>query len=212
MSFKAVLFDCDGVLVDSETISKNVLFELAADLGVNLDRPDALARFTGRRMAECIDEIKLALDLPLPDDFYENFRRIEYATLHDEVTMIDGVDALLDRLQVPCCVASNGPQEKMQVTLGATGLLPRFNERIFSAYDINEFKPEPGVYLHAAAALGVAPEQCLVVEDSIVGASAGVAAGMAVAVYASSERAPDYPAGVHSFVSHMSEVATIVDA
>ena len=96
MAFKAVLFDCDGVLVDSEGISKNVLLDQAADAGVNLDREDAQARFVGRRMAECIDEIRDKLGLPLPADFYDKFREKEYATLRQQVEKIAGVEDVLD--------------------------------------------------------------------------------------------------------------------
>jgi len=179
-------------------------------VGVNLNREDARARFVGRRMAECIDEIREKLGLPLPEDFYDRFREREYATLRQQVEKIAGVDELLDALRVPVCVASNGPQEKMVATLGATGLMPRFDGRIFSAYDINDFKPSPGIYLHAAEMIGVAPADCLVVEDSVVGASAGVAAGMAVAVHAPTAQQEVYPSSVHCFVDRMTDVIALV--
>jgi len=214
MSFKAVLFDCDGVLVDSEGISKRVLLEQAAEVGVNLDSEDAQSRFVGRRMAECIDDIRDRLGLPLPEDFYDRFREREYATLRQQVEVIAGVDELLDALQdqlhIPFCVASNGPQEKMQATLGATGLISRFEGRVFSAYDIDDFKPSPGIYLHAAKVLDIDPKHCLVVEDSIVGASAGIAAGMAVAVHAPTAQREAYPSAVHSYVDSMTDIAALV--
>ena len=215
MRFKAVLFDCDGVLVNSEPISKRLLLSEAARAGVQMDEADLLTRFYGRRMAECLDDIRSTTGQALPDDFYERFREREYAALTAEVTVIPGVEQLLDFLDSNTSsyrygVASNGPQEKMQATLGATGLLPRFGQHVYSAYDINDFKPAPGVYLHAAQQLGVAPHECLVVEDSIVGSSAGIAAGMAVAVYTQTTAAANFPDAVFAFVDSLADVVEIL--
>ena len=188
---KAVLFDCDGVLVDSEALSKGLMVQMMRDLGVERDPRSVLHEFSGKRMSDCLDNVAEWLGTPLPDDFVTNFRRREYALLKEEVSAIPGIESVLTELRersIDFAVASNGPLEKIKTTLSATGLYHLFGEHIYSAYEDNLFKPEPGLYLHAAAKLETDPRDCVVVEDSIVGARAGIAAGMRVLGYV-----PDAP-------------------
>ncbi len=178
MGIDLVIFDCDGVLVDSEGITTRVYIACLADLGLTWRYEDAVHRFRGGKLADVVAEAEADLGRPLPPDFTEGFRERLFAALQQEIEPIPGIVQALDTLPYPTCVASNGPRAKMDATLGTTGLLERFEGRIFSAYDVGSFKPEPGLFLHAAASLGARAERCVVVEDSDGGVRAAVAAGM----------------------------------
>jgi len=183
MTTELVIFDCDGVLVDSETITTNTIVEAVGAAGLNWAVDDVLQHFHGGKMADVIAAAEAELGAPLPEDFVDRFRLRLFERLRADVEAIPGVEAALDAISLPTCVASNGPRGKMEATLGSTGLLARFEGRIFSAYDIGSFKPDPGLFLHAAAEMGVRPEGCVVVEDSDNGVRAAVAAGMRVLAY-----------------------------
>lgn len=181
MTVQALLFDCDGVLVDTEPLSRQVLVAMLDELGIDSTLAGRLDSVSGQRLGDSLDEIARWTGRALPDDFHERYREREYALLAERVTAIPGIARALDALDLPRAVASNGPLEKMRITLGATGLWSRFDPHVYSAYEIDRHKPDPGLYLHAAAMLGTTPERCLVVEDSHTGARAGLAAGMRVA-------------------------------
>nr|WP_315431323.1 HAD-IA family hydrolase [uncultured Albidiferax sp.] len=183
MAIHAVIFDADGTLVESEEPGMDVLFELAQAQGVQLSREVAHQQFRGVRMADCIAWI--AAQLPhVPPSFEADFTA--FVRLQTDIRFrhgllpMPGALALLQSLQLPFCVATNGPREKVELTLGLTGLRPLFGDRIFCAYEVGHFKPDPGLFLHAAQALGMAPADCAVVEDSLPGVQAGLAAGMQV--------------------------------
>jgi HAD superfamily hydrolase (TIGR01509 family) len=184
MRFDAIIFDCDGTLVDSERLGNQVLVDCAAEVGVTLTLEDALAQFVGGKMADAVTYIERLAGRPLPSDFTARARIRMAEAFAAHLEPVPGVEPLLRRLHVPYCVASSGPRDKIELSLGITGLLPYFHGRIFSAYDVRSWKPEPGLFLHAAEVLGVAPERCAVVEDSVLGVRAGVAAGMTVFGYA----------------------------
>lgn len=209
-SVEAVLFDCDGVLVDSEAISKNVLVELSTSLGADLDPDIATERFKGRRMADCLREVERTMSQPLPDGFMQTFRQAEYRALAQQVTVIDGVIEMIESLQVPICVASNGPLEKIRCTLGATGIDRYFDDNLLSAYDANVFKPDPDLYLLAAQKLGVNPAGCVVMEDSIPGTTAGVAAGMRTIAFTPGVDRSGYPTENTFFVDSMAQAAALI--
>ncbi len=182
-SIKAVIFDCDGTLVDSETPGLDVLYRMARALGIDLSREEAHWRFRGVRMADVVAWIAAQVPDKAPTfeaDFIREVRGAMATRFHEALDALPGAYELLSRLQIPFCVATNGPREKVEMTLTLTGLRELVGERIFCAYDVGSFKPEPGLFLHAAAALGVAPECCAVVEDSVPGIAAGLAAGMQV--------------------------------
>lgn len=183
MATELVIFDCDGVLVDSEGITTDAWVEAMRGLGLAWQAADVMHHFRGGKMADVIATAEAELGAPVPEDFVQGFRARLYERLGSEVEAVPGIAAALDALVHPVCVASNGPREKMDVTLGCTGLLKRFAGRIFSAYEVGSFKPEPGLFLHAAKACGAAPERCVVIEDSDSGVRAGVAAGMTVLAY-----------------------------
>ena len=174
----------------------DVIHEHASALGVVCTREQAHQQFRGVRMADCIAWI--AAQLPnVPPGFAENFARSVRAAqavrFSEGLGVIPGAFELLGTLQIPFCVATNGPREKVELTLGLTGLRPFFPEHIFSAYEVGIFKPDPGLFLHAAKVLGVAPGHCAVVEDSLPGIEAGLAAGMRVV---SLMPAPELPAAL----------------
>jgi HAD superfamily hydrolase (TIGR01509 family) len=182
-----VVFDCDGVLVDSEPIGARIGAQALSDLGWPVSADEVMELFLGRSEQYFHDEVERRLGRPLPagwGDKYEHLYDHAYAT---ELEPVPGVVALLDKLDdrgVPTCVASNGSHAKMRRTLGATGLYERFDGRIFSAQDVRAGKPAPDLYLFAARSMGVAPSRCVVVEDSPPGVAAARAAGMRCIAYA----------------------------
>jgi HAD superfamily hydrolase (TIGR01509 family) len=182
-NIQAVIFDCDGTLVNSEVPSMDVLHAHACALGIDFTREQAHQQFRGVRMADCIAWIGAQLHHK-PEgfdmDFARSVRSAQAERFSQGLDVIPGAFELLKRLTIPFCVATNGPREKMELTLGLTGLLDFFPGRLFSAYEVGLYKPEPGLFLHAARAMGVAPARCAVVEDSLPGIQAGLAAGMQV--------------------------------
>jgi HAD superfamily hydrolase (TIGR01509 family) len=181
--FALVIFDCDGVLVDSELITNRIFARMLNELGIPVTLEDMFEQFVGRSMATCIEKIAVLLGRPVPEDFVHQYHARTNAALRSGLKAVPGIDTVLDEIKVPYCVASSGSHEKMQTTLGVTGLLPRFQNRIFSVTEVARGKPFPDVFLYAAAKLGFAPSDCAVVEDSPAGVAAGVAAGMTVYGY-----------------------------
>jgi HAD superfamily hydrolase (TIGR01509 family) len=207
MRIAAVIFDCDGTLVDSETLGLRVIAREARALGVPLDSDDALLAWKGRPMAQSLRALEQALGRPLPPDYEATLRTAMAQTFREQLQPIAGAAAMLGSLHLPFCVATNGPRAKTELTLGLTGLLPHFTaDRIFSAYDLNTWKPDPGLFLHAARAMGTAPEHCAVVEDSEPGVRAGLAAGMRVFVLRSAHPLPDELAGRVSFLERLADL------
>jgi HAD superfamily hydrolase (TIGR01509 family) len=182
--FELVIFDCDGVLVDSERIAVRVEAELLAELGWPLSQAEIVERFMGRT-AEYMDEaIEAQLGSRLPGDWRDQFQRRYREAFAAELVPVDGVLDALDQIAVPTCVASSGSHDKLRFTLGHTGLYERFEGRIFSGYEVANGKPAPDLFLHAAARMGAGPARCAVVEDSLYGVLAARAAGMRVFGYA----------------------------
>ena len=178
---EAVIFDCDGTLVDSEVISLRVLVDLIAEQGLVLDHQQAVDNWSGRDLQEVFLEIEALLQKHLPANFLECFRDQQLIRLADSVQPIAGARELLQGMKLPFCVASNAPQKKIRLCLKTTGLLDFLDaNRIFSAYDIQAWKPRPDLFLEAAKQLGTKPAACAVVEDTGVGMDAGLAAGMKV--------------------------------
>lgn len=178
MSIDAVIFDCDGTLVDNELLANEVLVEYASGFGVPITLEEALECYVGGKMADCVEDMERRLGRKLPDSFVPELRARTAEVFRERLQAMEGAAEMLAALQVPCCVASSGPREKIELSLGLTGLLPRFEGRIFSAYEVGHWKPDPRLLLHASQAMGVPPERCAVVEDSLPGIRAGLAAGM----------------------------------
>lgn len=183
---KLVIFDCDGVLVDSEGIASAVLAENLSGHGYPVTAPECVDLFVGGTMSS-IKPLVESRGVPLPDDWVEAVYRDIYAALVHQVEAVPGVvDVLdlLDALGVAYCVASNGRTEKMRITLGRNGMFDRFQGRMYSAQEMGTAKPAPDMFLKAAADFGAAPAECVVIEDSATGARAALAAGMPCFGYA----------------------------
>jgi HAD superfamily hydrolase (TIGR01509 family) len=187
MPIAALIFDLDGTLVDSEAPGLDVLHQMAADLGAPWGRQEMHARFGGVPMARCVSTIAQHVSAhhqPLDEvAFLKQLRLNMAARFREGLDEIPGATALLQTLQqrqMPFAIGTNGPREKAEITLGVTGLRHFFGERLFCAPEVGSFKPEPGLFLHAAASLGIDPSHCAVVEDSLPGIQAGLAAGMRV--------------------------------
>jgi HAD superfamily hydrolase (TIGR01509 family) len=186
--FQAVIFDCDGTLVDSEPITVQVLVEYALEFGLEIDHEEALMLFVGRDMPGITKFLESRTGAPLPADFCEEFRRRQAVSLRRELKPIDGAHELLKAMTRPFCLASNAPQDKIEINLTVTRLDRFFTKnRTFSAYDISAWKPQPDLFLHAAEKMQCQPSRCVVIEDSIAGIEAGLAAGMQVIGYSSDE-------------------------
>jgi HAD superfamily hydrolase (TIGR01509 family) len=180
--FDLVIFDCDGVLVDSERLAIHTEAEILADLGWPLTASEVVDRFVGRSAAYMHQEIERHLGRSL--DWDTEFESRYQEVFGRELVAVPGIVDALDQISVATCVASSGSHERMQFTLGLVDLLDRFRGRIFSVDDVAEGKPAPDVFLHAADQMGVAPHRCAVVEDSVSGVTAGLAAGMTVFAFA----------------------------
>ena len=181
---QAVIFDCDGTLVDSEKLSIAVLVDFVAEFGYQIALPDALRGWAGGELPKIFAKVEDELGVKLPADHLDLFRMRQMARLATDVEPIDGAAELLESLTLPYCVASNAPLNKVGLCLETTGLARFFPDaRRFSAYEIEMWKPEPDLFLLAARALGVPAEHCAVVEDSLYGVEAGLNAGMTTFAY-----------------------------
>ena len=208
-NIRAVIFDSDGTLVDSEVPGMDVLYEMACGAGVQMTRSEAHARFRGGRMADIAAWVGAQVK-DKAEDFELRFTRQYRATItrrfKENLQEMPGAFDLLSQLPIPFGVATNGPREKVLLTLELTGLLPLVGDRIFSAYDDGCFKPDPGLFLTAARALGHDPMHCAVVEDSLPGLVAGVAAGMHVFSLHEKAGVPEDIAGRVSFIRALSDL------
>ncbi len=184
MRWQLIIFDCDGVLVDSEPISNRVMAEMLTENGLPMSIEACYQHFMGRTMDDCVGVLATRFGHTVAANFVDDLRRRTLEALREEIQPVAGVAAALDRIRVPVCVASSGQLVKMRTTLRLTGLLHHFEERLFSAAEMARGKPHPDIFLRAAEALGAEPAACAVVEDTPVGVQAGVAAGMTVFGYA----------------------------
>lgn len=173
-----MIFDCDGVLVDSEPISIRVDAIVLNELGWPLTEDEIIERFVGRTSGYMLGEIEKHLGRSLPEDFDIESSDLYRREFETHLKPVPGIGEALDQITIPTCVASSGSHEKMRFTLGLTGLYSRFEGRIFSASEVSQGKPAPDLFLYAAEKMGVAPERCAVVEDSRFGVEAARAAGM----------------------------------
>jgi HAD superfamily hydrolase (TIGR01509 family) len=184
-----VIFDCDGVLVDSEPIANRVLAELLSQAGLPTTTEESTRRYTGRALPEILDEVEESLGRKVCDDradFIEAYRARVFAGFREGLRPIDGIERALERIAdivARNCVASSSWPDRIELSLRLTGLFEHFEGRLFSAVEVARGKPHPDLFLHAAKQMGASPEKCVVVEDSVYGARAGTAAGMRVLGY-----------------------------
>jgi HAD superfamily hydrolase (TIGR01509 family) len=175
-----VIFDCDGVLVDSEPISLARLTAGLNRIGVPIDVETVRARFAGTSMVSIMDHIARDYGVAAPEGFVDAVKADTLRAFDAELRAMAGVAEAVAGLTLPSCVASSSDPVRLRHSLGLTGLLPLFEGRIFSSTMVARGKPAPDLFLHAAAAMGVPPEACLVIEDSVPGVTAACAAGMRV--------------------------------
>ena len=210
---RLVIFDCDGVLVDSERLSHVVMREMLAELGVELSFEETVERFIGTSVELCLARIGELLGAPAPAGFQPEFARRTQAVFTAGLSTVPGVEMVLDSLITPYCVASNGNRAKVDFTLGHTGLLRRFAGRIFTADDVLHPKPAPDLFLLAASSLGAAAAHTTVVEDTPTGIAAARAAGMRVIGFAAMTPAARLTAaGADAVVTTMAEVQALLSA
>ncbi len=179
-----VIFDCDGVLVDSEVISNQVIVDNLAGYGLHLDLSDCMSMFVGGTMSGVRNKAR-EMGADLPDDWTDQIYAEIYARLREGTPLIDGIPELLAQLDasgIPYCVASNGRPEKMQITLGQNGLWERFSKVVFSAHVLGSAKPDPALFLTAAQHFGA--KSPVVIEDSENGVTAAIRANMRCLAYA----------------------------
>jgi len=175
-----VIFDCNGVLVDSEPLATAIVSQEFMRAGFPLT-PDVVARyFTGRRPADMFTEVEIAARRKLPPNFAETVASVILRRFRKELRATRHAEYALSWLRGPKCVASSSSHERIRVSLESTGLIRFFEPNLFSAGDVRNGKPAPDLFLHAASRLQVSPGDCIVVEDSAVGVAAAVAAGMTV--------------------------------
>jgi HAD superfamily hydrolase (TIGR01509 family) len=181
-----VIFDCDGVLVDSEPIAVRIDAEILRRLRMPLSESEIVERFVGRSSSVMRRALERHLGHALPDDWADEFRGLYDAAYEAELQPIPGIEAALDAIRLPTCVASSSEPPSLRHKLELTGLYDRFAGRIFSASEVANGKPAPDIFLLAAARMGARPEACAVVEDSRFGVEGARAAGMEVFAYAGS--------------------------
>lgn len=190
-----VVFDCDGVLIDSEAIGARVEAAYFTSIGYPIDAVTMVRRFAGRSSVDMNAEIEAALGTPLPQDHDERMRKALGAAFATELRPMPGIHDLLGRLPFKRCVASSSGPERLRLTLGLTDLWDRFAPDVFSAAMVANGKPAPDLFLLAAQRMGTRPEACVVVEDSVFGIEAAARAGMtAIGFTGGSHVLPDHAA------------------
>jgi HAD superfamily hydrolase (TIGR01509 family) len=213
-SFDLIIFDCDGVLVDSERVANEVFAQVLDEVcGLKFSLDDMFDTFVGHSRAQCLQKIEAMIGEPPPPELDLRYQRDIDDALKKTVQAIDGIKAVLETLSLPCCVASSGSHDKMKMTLGKTNLMRFFEGNIFSTSDVELGKPYPDIYLHAARSMGVFdPARCAVVEDSPIGVTGAVAAGMRVFGFA--ELMPAHrlhKAGAHHVFDRMHDLPDLID-
>jgi len=183
-----IIFDCDGVLVDTEPVSNRCFSAALNREGLQWDIPETMRRLMGRSLKSCVAIVEAELGRALPADFIERLQTETFAAFRREkVGAVAGVEAAVGALEAAghrTCVASSGDIDKMRITLGGAGLWDRFEGRIFSATQVPRGKPFPDLFLLAARAMATTPADCVVVEDAVAGTQAAIAAGMRALCYA----------------------------
>jgi HAD superfamily hydrolase (TIGR01509 family) len=186
MDFDLIIFDCDGVLVDSETLANALLRDALEEHGLDMTVEQVVATYVGRSMAAVVSISEEMLGNKLPVDFLDTLQIKTFALFDEKLKAIPGVEKVLKELQnrkIKFCIASSGSFDKINKTLGITRLRDYFEDRIYNSSQVRRGKPYPDLYLYAADQMDVEPARCLVIEDSLPGIQGGVAAGMEVMAY-----------------------------
>ncbi|NEW71104.1 HAD family hydrolase [Streptomyces rhizosphaericus] len=200
-SLKLVIFDLDGVLVDTQDAENGALTHLAHMIGLALTEDEAKVLFSGKKIQDCIDVIEEMAHAACPDGAMAIVRRKCEELVGPSLEPIDGVRYALDEIQVTKCVASNSPRDIIEQRLQAAGIAHIFDGKIFSAYEAGAWKPDPTLFQWAADSCGFSKEECVVIEDSSVGVDAALAAGIRVLLYVPDPSKEPLPYAVTPFSS-----------
>jgi HAD superfamily hydrolase (TIGR01509 family) len=212
-----LIFDCDGVLVDSELLAHAAMAELMGELGRPMSMQEALKIFPGKRLRDALAAAEAWLGAPIPPDLAARAGERLLATFRRELKPVNGVQQAIEALPYPRCVASSSTRERLQVSLDVTGLAPLFGDNVFSADQVANGKPAPDLFLFAARAMNVPPAGCIVIEDSALGIAAARAAGMAVVGFAGASHVNAdmagrlASAGADALIDAMSELPATVE-
>ena len=205
---KCIIFDCDGTLVDSEYLCNLGLEIKLRDYGVESSATKMMEQFRGGKLATILQTIESQHQIKLRDDFVGLYRELVDELFEKDLKPCEGVSAALTEINLPKCVASSGPLEKINKALSISGLSRYFESNVFSSYVVGSWKPAPGLFLHAAKEMGFQPRECAVVEDSVVGVVAAKSAGMRSILYD--------PNGIHDpelspfTIQHMKELQAAI--
>ncbi len=179
-TINSVIFDCDGVLIDSELISARILIEELANIGVHYDRDYVHRNFLGRSWVKVAAEVRYAHQIDLDDAFESNYRVKLLTAFETELAAMQGVKSVIEDLNAKSCVATSSSPRRAARSLTIAGLKPLFGDKVFTASEVANGKPAPDLFFYAASKMGAKPENCLVIEDSIPGVQAAQAANMTV--------------------------------
>ncbi len=205
---KLVIFDCDGVLVDSEHLANKAFVDCLAEIQITITVEEAIRRFKGRKMADCFSDVESSEKCKLPSAFEADLRERMNGYFETHLKAVSGAESAVKSVTVAKCVASNGPLQKTKRNLEITKLSTYFGEDVFSAYTIQKWKPDPDLFLHACKMMGSTPDHCIVVEDSDSGIQAALAGGFKVLAFGAEHTSSG---NVTSFQS-MLELPSLVDS
>jgi HAD superfamily hydrolase (TIGR01509 family) len=180
LAIQLVIFDCDGVVIDSEVISARILIAHLASVGVMVDVAHFREHFLGRSFPKVVAEVRVRYGVTLPDDFESSYRATLLKAFEIELQPMPGVTGVLADLAIASCIATSSSPPRARRSLELAGLLPHFDGRVFTASEVAHGKPAPDLFFHAAKQMGVQPQHCLVIEDSVPGLKAALAAKMRV--------------------------------
>jgi HAD superfamily hydrolase (TIGR01509 family) len=216
-SHRAIIYDFDGVLADSEVLSNSVIADVVSELGVPTSLEDAYRTYMGKRLNDVIETIERVTGRKLAEDFADSYQRRTFETFRARLKPIDGArEFLAEWSEVPNCIASSSSPERLALSLEVLNMTPLFEGRVFSASNVARGKPHPDIFLHAAEQLGVQPADCIVIEDSIGGITAARAAGAtAIGLTAASHIKPGFDvklrdAGADHVVASFAELDRVV--
>ncbi len=207
---QCIIFDCDGTLVDSEYLCNLALEIKLKEYAVKESANEMMDRFRGCQLASILKSLEEQHRINLAEDFVPSYRSLVDTLFEKRLQPCEGVAEMLSSLAFPKCVASSGPPAKIRKALNLTGLACHFNDNIFSSYEIGSWKPEPGIFLHAAKEMGYSPAHCVVVEDSLVGVIAAQRAEMRAILYDPSCIYPQVEGACK--IQHMSELQRALEA
>jgi HAD superfamily hydrolase (TIGR01509 family) len=218
MTFQHIIFDCDGVLVDSEPLSMELDYLILREHGVRLSRQEVFERFVGLTFGALVERVAGEFGIALPDNISAVKDRRLLTLFESELRAVAGAAAALEAIDLPRSVASNSPRARVEAAFRIAGFTRHFGTRITTFEDVREGKPAPDIYVEASARAAVRPGQCIVVEDSIAGVTSAAAAGCRVLGFTGTAHDPEahgrrlLQAGAAQLFSHMSELPTLVQA